>query len=70
MTEPRRCPTCDEELPDSGAPRAATVQASPTFPYCSDRCRLVDLNRWLSGDFVIPGDPMDPEDTGQDNPRA
>jgi len=25
-------------------------------PFCSARCADVDLNRWLSGSYVIPGD--------------
>ena len=24
-------------------------------PFCSERCRQVDLNRWLSGTYRIPG---------------
>ena len=24
-------------------------------PFCSERCQKVDLNRWLSGGYVIPG---------------
>ena len=24
-------------------------------PFCSDRCKDVDLNRWLSGSYAIPG---------------
>jgi endogenous inhibitor of DNA gyrase (YacG/DUF329 family) len=24
-------------------------------PFCSPRCRDVDLNRWLKGNYVIPG---------------
>ena len=40
---PGRCPTCDNDV----EPDAATV------PFCSSRCRLVDLNRWLSGRYVI-----------------
>ena len=31
-------------------------------PFCSDRCRRVDLNRWLSGGYAIPGEPADPDD--------
>jgi uncharacterized protein len=34
-----------------------------TLPFCSPRCRDVDLNRWLSGSYVIPGRDTDPEDT-------
>ncbi len=32
------------------------------LPFCSSRCRDVDLNRWLSGTYVIPGRPTDAED--------
>jgi uncharacterized protein len=38
----RTCPIC-------GKP---TAQARP---FCSSRCRDVDLNRWLKGSYVIPG---------------
>jgi endogenous inhibitor of DNA gyrase (YacG/DUF329 family) len=33
-----------------------------TLPFCSKRCRDVDLNRWLSGAYVVPADEDDPED--------
>jgi endogenous inhibitor of DNA gyrase (YacG/DUF329 family) len=47
---PKPCPEC-------GKP------ADPTkLPFCSSRCRDVDLNRWFSGNYVIPGSPTDPED--------
>ena len=39
----RTCPIC-------GKP---TAQA--TRPFCSSRCRDVDLNRWFTGSYVIPG---------------
>jgi endogenous inhibitor of DNA gyrase (YacG/DUF329 family) len=46
----KRCPEC-------GKP------ASPaTLPFCSPRCRDVDLNRWLSGRYVIPGRENQEED--------
>jgi endogenous inhibitor of DNA gyrase (YacG/DUF329 family) len=44
------CPIC-------GKP--ATEAAKP---FCSDRCRDVDLNRWLSGSYAIAGKPEDDED--------
>ena len=31
-------------------------------PFCSERCRDVDLNRWLSGAYVIPARDGDEED--------
>ena len=46
----KKCPIC-------GKP---AIEASK--PFCSERCRDVDLNRWLSGSYVIPGRDTDPED--------
>ncbi|EHL99157.1 hypothetical protein HMPREF9946_03314 [Acetobacteraceae bacterium AT-5844] len=31
-------------------------------PFCSARCKQVDLGRWLSGDYVIPGQPVPEND--------
>ncbi len=28
-------------------------------PFCSRRCADVDLARWLRGDYVIPGPPLE-----------
>jgi hypothetical protein len=41
----RRCPTC-ERLFDS--------EQSPALPFCSVRCRLADLNRWLTEGHSLP----------------
>jgi endogenous inhibitor of DNA gyrase (YacG/DUF329 family) len=45
------CPTC----------RAKVAQdlARPTklFPFCGERCQLVDLGRWLGEEYRIPGPP-------------
>jgi len=53
MTEPRtaRCPTCRKPVETEKERRPAD------FPFCSERCRLVDLHRWLTGAYVIPGEP-------------
>jgi endogenous inhibitor of DNA gyrase (YacG/DUF329 family) len=40
-----RCPICEAEL----------SRQSPAYPFCSDRCRLIDLGNWLGGKYVIPG---------------
>ena len=39
---------------------------NPQFPFCSMRCQLVDLGRWLDGDYRIPGDLGDPGDLDSD----
>lgn len=33
--------------------------ANPYFPFCSHRCRLIDLGKWMGGDYRIPGEPVD-----------
>lgn len=38
-----RCPMCKKEV----TPGAAD------FPFCSERCRLIDLGNWASGKYVI-----------------
>jgi endogenous inhibitor of DNA gyrase (YacG/DUF329 family) len=44
-----KCPIC-------GKPFAiATLDDLPSFPFCSDRCKLIDLGRWIDGDYAIPG---------------
>lgn len=48
------CPICKKVLvPDDAA------QAS-CFPFCSDRCRQIDLFRWCEGKYAII-EPLDPE---------
>jgi len=39
----KKCPTCEGAL--EGEPKSA--------PFCSERCRLADLNKWMSGDYRI-----------------
>jgi uncharacterized protein len=46
----KRCPICSRPASDE-AP-----------PFCSPRCRDVDLNRWLSGSYVIPARDDEPDD--------
>jgi endogenous inhibitor of DNA gyrase (YacG/DUF329 family) len=34
----------------------------PRFrPFCSERCRLIDLARWADGSYRIPGERVDPD---------
>lgn len=50
-----RCPTCDQ-----------TVAGNPKFmPFCSERCRLIDLGRWLSEENAIVVDRSNEEEGEQ-----
>ncbi|MFK8253177.1 DNA gyrase inhibitor YacG [Ancylobacter terrae] len=54
----------DKPCPICGKP------ASPSYrPFCSRRCADVDLNRWLSGGYVIPG-AAEPEEDTEEAPLA
>jgi uncharacterized protein len=55
-----RCPTCRKALAD-------TDEARPFRPFCSSRCRLADLGKWLNGGFKIES-PASEEDLDQGLP--
>ena len=42
--------------------------AEPFRPFCSKRCRDVDLNRWLSGVYAVPGKDEEDEDGQRGDP--
>lgn len=46
-----QCPTCGAEV--------IWGPQSPQRPFCSDRCRLIDLGAWAADEHVIPGDPLE-----------
>jgi uncharacterized protein len=55
-------------------PRAKPVRPCPVCgkaavakyrPFCSERCRMVDLGRWFSGSYSVPTDEK-PADTAPD----
>lgn len=46
-----RCPIC----------RTLVTKEDEYFPFCSDRCRLIDLGKWASGEYRISSPILDPE---------
>ncbi len=42
-----KCPTCRGE---------AIREGNKLWPFCSERCHLVDLGRWLGEEYRIPED--------------
>ncbi|UCA47349.1 DNA gyrase inhibitor YacG [Pseudochrobactrum sp. XF203] len=51
--------------PTRPCPECGKPSIRDSYPFCSPRCRSVDLNRWLSDAYVIPGKPVD--DSDQEN---
>lgn len=39
--------------PRRACPECSRPSARETYPFCSARCKDIDLNRWLSGTYVI-----------------
>ena len=48
------CPRC-------GQP-ARWAADNPARPFCSERCKLIDLGAWATESHRIPGDPVPPQD--------
>jgi endogenous inhibitor of DNA gyrase (YacG/DUF329 family) len=53
------CPICKKPLPDP----PDNEKTPPHFPFCSERCKLIDLGRWLGGRYQIPVAEEDESDT-------
>jgi hypothetical protein len=52
------CPTCQRPVEWS--------EASPFRPFCSERCRLIDLGAWMTEKRAIPGEEI-PAPSSQDS---
>ncbi|MET3593173.1 endogenous inhibitor of DNA gyrase (YacG/DUF329 family) [Mesorhizobium shonense] len=51
--------------PKRPCPECGKPSAREHYPFCSARCKDIDLNRWLKGAYVIPRrDDEDEEDDG------
>jgi uncharacterized protein len=46
-----KCPIC----------RKPVEMTNPEMPFCSDRCRLIDLGKWSAEEYVISA-PLRPEE--------
>lgn len=47
-----KCPICKKPV----------KKADPEFPFCSERCRAIDLGKWASGQYVISSPLKDTAD--------
>jgi uncharacterized protein len=51
------CPNCKKPAP----PR----EDNPDFPFCSERCKALDLGRWFGGGYRVPAESVDLENLPQ-----
>ncbi|HEX7228881.1 MAG TPA: DNA gyrase inhibitor YacG [Candidatus Binatia bacterium] len=57
MSHKVKCPTCRKET---------VWENNPYRPFCSDRCRIVDLGAWAQERYRIPGEEEIRSDDGED----
>ena len=58
-----RCPICDAAMPGNWT-------EYPEYPFCSRRCKTIDLGRWLSEGYVVAKDEDDDRSSpGQSDPH-
>jgi uncharacterized protein len=60
MAAALRCPICKKEV----------AFGAPNMPFCSDRCRTIDLGNWATGKYVIPGAERSETLDDEDQPEA
>jgi endogenous inhibitor of DNA gyrase (YacG/DUF329 family) len=56
-----QCPNCRAPV----KPR----EENEAFPFCSARCRAVDLARWFTGSYRVPGPPSEPQPPKHDDEK-
>ena len=57
------CPTCKREF--------TWTEAALWRPFCSERCRIIDLGNWAMEKYRVPGPPAHgPDDSGDDHGNA
>ena len=54
----KHCPTCNRQV---------EWQDNPFRPFCSERCKLLDLGKWVSEEYREPGKPVPAEHSGEDD---
>ena len=52
-----RCPVCQRQF---------SAADSPAVPFCSDRCRTIDLARWLDEKYPVPVEEPEDEEESSD----
>ena len=53
MTRKVRCPQCGDE--------ALWGSENPWRPFCSERCKLIDLGQWADEKYRVPVQEQEPE---------
>lgn len=50
------CPICQKRM------EVRQLTDWPSFPFCSPKCRLIDLGRWLGEEYRMPAEEEDSDE--------
>lgn len=59
-----RCPICDRAMDGQGP------KEWPDWPFCSPRCKVIDLGRWLGEEYRLGTPPTEEEDENPGPPKS
>ena len=54
LVDAMKCPICRQDV---------TWEGNPNRPFCSERCRLIDLGNWANGQYSLPAEETSTEET-------
>ncbi|HZP13167.1 MAG TPA: DNA gyrase inhibitor YacG [Nevskiaceae bacterium] len=54
------CPRCSQ--------RASLDQANAWRPFCSERCKMIDLGKWAAEEYAIPAQEESPSSEAPEDP--
>jgi endogenous inhibitor of DNA gyrase (YacG/DUF329 family) len=52
------CPNCGKPVKDA---------ENPARPFCSERCKMIDLGKWVGGAFRIPTQEIPSDESESSN---
>lgn len=60
-----RCPVCRKVIDEAGL---KSSREGKFYPFCSNRCKLIDLGKWLDANYSIPAIEEDDKAAKTDSP--
>jgi hypothetical protein len=52
-----KCPTCEKPV---------EWKDNPWRPFCSERCKLIDFDKWISDEYRVPGQQINPAEIAEE----
>ena len=62
-----RCPICRKQLQVKSGD---ALHEHPFFPFCSKKCKMIDLGRWFNEEYRIAVEDTQDEDDYEDIPEG